>query len=253
VHPVIGSKAIGDVTTSDVLAVLTPIWASKPGAARVVRTRIGVVMRWAVAKGYRGDNPAGEAISAALPANGGHVHFKAARPEQVADILAAVDGSTSQPAVKLAIRFAVFTACRSAECLGARWSEIEGDTWTIPAARMKGGKRAFRVPLSSAALEVLRQARELHDGDLVFPSKATGRRLNPSSLTHVLRTLNLPTTIHGFRSSFRDWAGETGVPREVAEAALAHIVKGVEGAYARSDLLERRREVAEAWGAYLEA
>lgn len=253
-YPAIGDKPVGDVTSGDVMALLAPIWAAKPAAAHLVRTRIGVVMRWAIAQGYRADNPAGDAITAALAKNGAPRHFKAAAPAQVAGVLAAVDASTSQPAVKLAIRFAALTACRSAEVRDARWGEIDvgAKVWSIPKERMKGGAKPHRVPLSSAALAVLWEARGLHGDDLVFPGAGTGRRLNSSSLTYVVRQLKLPTTIHGLRSSFRNWCAEQAVDRQLAEACLAHTVGGVEGAYLRTDyLFERRREVMEAWGRYV--
>ncbi len=253
--PVIGDKRVGEVTTADVLAVLTPIWSEKPSTARLVRTRIGTVMKWAVAKGYREDNPAGDAIGAALPRNGGHVHHQAARPDQVAGILAAAKASTSQPAVKLALRFLALTAVRVSEAVGARWSEIDlgARMWTIPPQRMKGGKQGHRVPLSRAALDVLDEARELRGaGDFVFPSKETGRGLHPSALGYLLRKLGATTSAHGLRSTFRNWAGEQAVDRQVAEACLAHTVRGVEGAYLRSDFFERRHAVMEDWGAFVD-
>ena len=146
------------------------------------------------------------------------------------------------------------TACRSGEVRGAKWCEIdpEGPTWLIPAERMKAG-REHRVPLSGRALAVLNEARELADSTgLIFPS-ATGRMLSDSTLSKLLRESEIDAVPHGFRSSFRDWCGETGVDREVAEASLAHVVKNqVEAAYARSDLLERRRTVMQKWAHYLD-
>ena len=251
-YPIMGHKPVGEVKTGDVMAVVTPIWTSKPAVARVVRQRIGAVMKWAVAKGYRQDNPAGDAIGAALPRNGGHVHHKALPHREVGAALRKVRACTAQPAVRLALEFVVLTAARLNEVLGARWSEIEGSTWTVPAARMKG-KREHRVPLSGRALGVLRDARELSGGaGLIFPSRRTGKTLSSPALREVLRRLDIPGTVHGFRSSFRDWCSENAVAREVAEAALAHKVRNqTEAAYARSDLLERRREVMEDWSDYL--
>ena len=135
----------------------------------------------------------------------------------------------------------------------ARWDEIDIETavWTIPGERMKS-RRSHRVPLSQAALKVLESAREIDDGSgLVFPSATkSGKPLSDSALSKLLRDLGIAMVPHGLRSSFRDWCGETGVPRDLAEWALAHVVKGVEGAYARSDLLERRRPLMDGWGQY---
>ena len=147
----------------------------------------------------------------------------------------------------------MLTACRSGEVRLARWDEfdLEDREWTIPAERMKA-KRMHRVPLSGRALEILEEARALLDGDdLVLPSP-TGKPLSDGALSNPLRALGIAAVPHGFRSSFRDWAGEcTAAPRAVMEAALAHVVGGVEGAYARSDLFERRRTLMDQWAAYL--
>ncbi len=157
---------------------------------------------------------------------------------------------------KLALRFVVLTACRSGEVRLARWSEVDvaSAAWTIPASRMKGGTE-HRVPLSDAALEVLEQARPLSGGHgLVFPSpRSTNRPLSDMTLTKVLRTTGLAeqTVVHGLRSTFRDWCADTGKPRELAEAALAHTVGGVEGAYFRSDVFERRRVLMQAWADFV--
>lgn len=251
--PVIGSKPVGEIATADVMSILTPIWTAKPAAARAVRQRIGAVMRWAVAKGFREDNPAGDAITAALPRhNGGHRHHKALPHASLGTALAKVRADrVSAPPVRLALEFVALTACRSSEVLGATWDEIDltAATWAIPAARMKG-KREHRVPLSARALEVLREARKLSRGRLVFPS-AKGKQISGRTLGELFRRLDVPSTTHGLRSSFRDWAAEDGVDRDVAEAALAHRAGNqVELAYRRTDLFERRRAVMERWGEY---
>ena len=243
---------MSEIATADVLDILKPIWSSKPAAARVVRQRIGAVMKWAVAKGYRSDNPAGDAIAAALPRNGNATRHHQALPHgEVSAALAKVRNSGSHAGVRLALEFMVLTATRSNEVRGATWDEFDHDVWTIPASRMKA-KRAHRVPLSRRALEILEEARKRHDdGGIVFRG-AKGGGINASMFSGLLRHLGIEGTPHGMRSSFRDWCSETGVAREVAEAALAHIVKNrVEAAYARSDLLDRRREVVEAWADYL--
>ena len=251
-HPRIGRKRVSEVATADVLAILKPIWSRKPATARAVRQRIGAVMKWAVAKGYRPDNPAGDAIAAALPRNGNTTrHFKALPHGEVSVALVKVRNSGAYAGGKLALEFMVLTATRSNEVRGAAWGEIEHDVWTIPASRMKA-KREHRVPLSRRALEILEEARERHDdGGLVFRG-ARGGRIDASMFGALLRRLGFDCTPHGMRSSFRDWCSETGVAREAAEAALAHAVKSkVEAAYARSDLLERRRKVMEAWADYV--
>ena len=251
-HPRIGRKRVGEVATADVLAILKPIWSSKPATARAVRQRIGAVMKWAIAKGYRPDNPAGDAIAAALPRNGNATRHHTALPHgEVAAALAKVTNSGSHAGVRLAIEFMVLTATRSNEVRGAAWDEIEHDVWTISADRMKA-KREHRVPLSGRALEILEEARKLHGGGGIVFRGAKGGRINASMFSKLLRRLGLGGTPHGMRSSFRDWCSETGVAREVAEAALAHVVRNkAEAAYACSDLLDRRREVMEAWAEYL--
>ena len=212
-------------------------------------------MRWAVAQGYREDNPAGDAIGAALPKKGVRPRHLAALPYgEVAGAVATVRGSGADPATVLAFEFLVLTACRSAEVRGAWWTEmdLEGREWRIPPNRMKTG-REHRVPLSTRALAVLGEAKALGGGSgLVFPS-ATGRKHSRAALSNLARQLDLGAVPHGFRSSFRDWAAEcTDTPREVCELALAHVnTNAVEAAYRRSDLFERRRELMEAWAAFL--
>ena len=254
--PRLGHKPVSAITTADVMGVLLAddFWNRKRVTAQRVRQRIGAVMKWAVAQGHREDNPAGDAISAALPKNVIRVRHQRALPHgEVAAALRRVDASNALPSTKLALRLLTLTASRSGEVRKARWSEfdLKATIWTIPEERTKSG-RDHRVPLSSGALRVLDQAKALGDSDgLVFP----GLRLRPlgdATLSLLLRRLEIPCVPHGMRSSFRDWCSETGVAREVAEASLAHVVKNkVEAAYARSDLLERRREVMQAWSDYV--
>ena len=251
--PKLGRKRVNEINTADVLACLVPIWNEKRVTASRVRQRIGAVMKWAVAKGYRQDNPAGDAIAAALPRTGARRnHFKALPHAQVAGAIEKVRSASGWLAKHLCLEFIVLTAARSGEVRGARWDEIdfENAMWTVPEDRMKAGKE-HRVPLSTRALEVLGEARDIASSpDLIFPS-VQGLVQQRHALTQLLKELGIKSTVHGFRSSFRDWAAETGVERAIAEAALAHTVGGVEGAYFRSDLLERRREVMEEWGRYI--
>ena len=254
--PRLGRKRVCDIDTADVLAVLVPIWADKRETARRVRQRIGAVMKWAVAQGYRQDNPAGEAIGAALPKNGvAKSHMKALPYSEVAGAIANIRASArAWRGTKLALEFLVLTAARSGEVRGAQWSEIdlEARTWTVPGSRMKAGK-PHRVPLSARALDVLQEAREVADqGGLVFPS-VTGRPLSDSTLSKLCRESRVGCVPHGFRSSFRDWCAErSNAPREVCELALAHVnADRVEAAYMRTDLFERRRELMAEWSEYL--
>lgn len=253
--PRLGRKRVDKINTNDVLKVLLAddLWNTKRATARMIRHRIGAIMKWAVAKGYRADNPAGDAIAAALPKNGGRTRHHRALPHgDVPEALVRIREVDEYLGTRLAVEFLVLTAARSGEVRGARWSEIDVETatWTIPAHRMKT-QRVFRIPLSARALKVLDEARSLSDDSgLVFPS-VRGKILTDGVVSLLVRRLGLEGTIHGFRSSFRDWCGETGVAREVAEAALAHVVPGVEGAYARSSLFARRRDLMEAWAAYV--
>jgi integrase len=154
-----------------------------------------------------------------------------------------------------ALEFAILTAARSGEVLGAKWSEIDcaARIWTIPAMRMKAG-REHRVPLSARAMVIVEQMKKVCTSDYLFPGYRQGRPLSATALAMVLRRMHVPVTVHGFRSAFRDWCGETtNFPREVAEAALAHVVgDATERAYRRGDALEKRRKLLEAWAAYCE-
>ena len=197
-------------------------------------------------RGRRGGSRATEEWSGPEP-------FPGAPSWRSGDALARVRASGAYRATVLAFEFLVLTACRSGDVRGATWDEVdlENAVWAIPGARMKV-YRAHRVPLSSGARAILLQAMALKDrSNLVFPS-VTGRPLSDSTISKLVRENGITAVPHGFRSSFRDWCGEcSGAPREVAEAALAHAVGGVEGAYARSDLFERRRTLMQAWSDYL--
>ena len=255
VLPAIGSKRVDEVTSADVMACLSPIWTSRPETAKRVRQRIAAVMKWVIAQGYRQDNPAGEAVTAALPKQAGvKKHLRALPHRDVGDAVAEVQQSQAYATVRLAVEFVILTAARSGEVRGAVWSEIDLDAaaWTIPPERMKAG-REHRVPLSGRAVEVLAEARQGSGGSgWVFPSRSGGE-LGAWALTKLVSSLGIDGTLHGMRSSFRDWCGETGVAREVAEACLAHrLGSAAEQAYARSDLLERRRQLMEAWAQYVD-
>ena len=250
-------RPVSDIDAGAVLTVLSPIWNTKRETARRVLQRIGAVLRWAVAGGHRDSTPI-EAVRAALPKNGAKQrHHRALPHAEVGAALTTIRESRPEsrawPATQLALEFVALTTARSGEVRGMKWEEVDvgAATWTIPADRIKAG-REHRVPLSKAALAVLKTAKALSDGEgLVFPS-ATGRALSDNTLSKLLRERGVNAVVHGFRSSFRDWCGESGIAREVAEACLAHVIKdAAERAYARSDLLDRRRDVMEKWARYV--
>ena len=202
-------------------------------------------------------NPAGEVIDGALPKLPNvKAHYRALDHREVRAVLDCIDQSKAGQSAKLAFRFLILTAARSGEVRGARWQEIDQETreWRIPGEQMKSGK-LHRVPLSPAALDTLEKARILNDGsDLIFPSATRpGKELSDMTLTKILRDngLSKRTTVHGFRTSFRSWCADTGKDRELAEAALSHVVGGVEGSYQRSDMIDRRRRLMASWADYL--
>lgn len=257
--PRLGKEPVDRIDTPMVLATLLPIWQEKPVTARLVRQRIGAVLDWAAAKGYRsGENPV-RSVSKGLPKQPkGQEHFAALPWQKVPGFVAGLRGTDKAgPVVKLLFEFLILTAVRSGETRGARWSEfdLEAKTWTIPKTRMKAGV-AHVVPLPERALQLLEQAREFRRTEaadaLVFPGERSGKPMSDMTLTMLLRRMDAGCTAHGFRSSFRDWAAEaTNFPREVAEAALAHTLESkVEAAYRRSDLLEKRRKLMEAWAGF---
>jgi integrase len=247
-EPMLGALPVGTIDTALVLKVLEPVWASRTVMAGRLRARIESVLDFAKARGFRdGDNPArwrGH-LDHLLPAPRklASVEHYAALP--YADISAFMGRLSERDGVAArALEFTILTAARAGESCGARWDEISGDVWTVPAARMKSG-REHRVPLSGAACDVL--ARLPRAGHLIFPGRPS-RAVSPTTIYRLAVELGAKTT-HGFRSAFRDWAGDkTGFPREVAEAALAHVIGDeTERAYRRGDALELRRELMEAW------
>ena len=257
--PVLADLPVNRIGREDVLRVLTPIWTKRPDIARKMRSRIRAVLAWAQAHGHVEHNVAGDAISGALaPMPSVKAHFRALPYRDVAAALDTVAASRASLAARAALRFVVLTACRSGEARLATWGEIDVDAreWRIPASRMKTGVE-HRVPLSEAALQVLESVRKRPDSSgLLFPSpKRPGQPMSDMTLLKVLRDTGLAerTTVHGFRSAFRDWASErTSVPHAVCEMALAHQVgSAVERSYARSDLFEKRRDLMAAWAQFV--
>ena len=269
--PKIGNKPVGEITADDLEAILKPIWLEKTETASRLRGRLEAILDFAKAKGWRtGDNPARwqESLKHRLPAisrvrrTRHHPALSWQRLPAFMTALKARDGVSSR-----ALLFCILNASRSGEVRGARWSEIDLDNrvWTVPAARMKA-KREHRVPLSDAAVDILKSVELLKRGadSLLFPSIRKGAALTDMAMSQLLRGMNegeagepmawiaqdgRPVVVHGFRSTFRDWCEEaTSTPHAVSEAALAHVVSDkVEAAYRRTDLFEKRSVVMQQW------
>ena len=254
IYPAFGSLPVDKVATADVLSAMLKIWHTKQETARKVLQRVNIIMAAAGSKGHRAESFDKDEVKAGLPtAKRTRTNHAAIPHARLGAALRKVrESAGAWPTTKACLEFIALTAVRSGEARAARWTEfdMDKDTWTVPAERTKTGK-PHRVPLSGRAMEILRLRRTANpDSDLVFPSQL-GKVLSDSTLSKLTRDLKLGFTPHGCRSSFRDWCGETGHPRELAEMQLAHVLPSVEGAYARSDLLERRRAVMEQWAEYL--
>jgi integrase len=259
-EPVIGAVPVADIDANMVLRTLLPIWTTKPETASRVRSRIECVLDYATARGWRtGTNPAiwrGN-LKLMLPATAKVrtvKHHAALDWREMPAFMAQLRARDGRGAKALA--FAILTAARSGEVRGARWTEIDLDRaiWTVPAARMKGG-REHRVPLTDPALAILTaQAEWRDDSGLVFHGHRPGTPMSDMTLTAVLRRMGRgDLTAHGFRSSFRDWCADAGQPADIAEAALAHAIgdKTV-AAYHRTDLFDPRRKLMADWSTYLD-
>ena len=254
--PSLGDKRMNEVRTWHVMDILEPIWVTKHPTAKALLRLVSLVGRYSIAKGYAESDPADPSIiGAALPkiprAAKAAKHHKAVKHSSVSDALAKVDASRAMAVSKALLRFTALTATRAGESRMADWSEIDleaegGPVWTVPADRMKA-RREHRVPLSKQAVALLEGMGD-RDG-LVFRN-GRGKPLGEPTLRKLLRTLKLGTTLHGFRSSFRTWAAEARIDRDVAELCLAHVTGNgnqTERAYNRSDLLEARRTAMQAW------
>ena len=253
--PRVGKLPVSEVTSADVLEILAPIWHTKAATARKLRQRLHAVLEWAVAMEFRIDNPCDRIGPVLGPQHNVVQHMRALPHREVAAAIRTARESTVPLAVRLAFEFLVLTAARWGEVRWAEWTEIdrENGVWTVPAKRMKSN-REHRVPLCGRALEILDEARKLVEGTspFLFPNRV-GKQLEEKQLRRMFRKHGIVAVPHGFRSSFRDWAAEeTDHPREVIEAALAHVVQNrVEAAYRRTDLFERRRRLMNDWEAYL--
>lgn len=252
--PIIGSRPVHAVEQADVLRVLSPIWTEKPETARRIRQRLRTVLDWARTAGHRdGINPV-EGVEKGLARQKDRTaHHAALSWRDLPALMPRIE--ESQGMGSLALQFTILTAARSGEVRLAIWAEIdlEARVWTIAPERMKAG-REHRVPLSKSALAILEKLRPLavNDQSLLFPSKRAAKPLSDMTLAAVLKRLGESVTVHGMRSTFRDWAEEnTSYPHEVKEAALAHAVKNkVEAAYRRTDLFDKRIAMMDAWASY---
>jgi integrase len=259
-NPVFGDVPIQAIDTALVMKALEPIWSTKTETASRVRGRVESVLDWAAARGYRkGDNPArwrGH-LESLLPKRSKVqpvVRHSALAYAEIGAFMATLRQQQGTAAV--ALEFLILTACRTGEAIGATWKEIDlgAKTWTIPAERIKAGKE-HKVPLTAPTVAILKRMAEVRQGDApyVFPSRSAVRPLGHSAIRALLERMNrTDLTVHGFRSTFRQWCAErTGYPRELAEMALAHSVgTEVERAYQRSDLIEKRRQLLDAWAKY---
>ncbi|MBR8214703.1 tyrosine-type recombinase/integrase [Burkholderia vietnamiensis] len=258
-YPKIGALMVRHVARAHIMEVLEPIWTTKTETASRLRGRLEAVLDWAKVKGFRDDgtNPAmwrGN-LDKLLPApkRTKRVRNHPALPiEQMGVFMQALRATEGVSA--RCLEFAILTAARSGEARGATWGEVDlkRGIWAIPPERMKA-KKEHRVPLSPAAVELLTAIQRTEDQDLVFPSPRSGGVLSDMSLLELMRRQHLEATPHGFRSTFRDWAGEyTNYPRELAEVALAHIkADATEAAYWRSDVLEKRRRMMVDWAEFI--
>lgn len=262
VFPYIGAADVDQLTTADFARCLMPIWLDKPETASRVKQRCDRVMTWCLANELTATNPV-PSVSALLPKQVGKAdrvtHHPAVLWRDLPDVAENLfEGSTSIG--RQALQFLILTAARSGEVRNATWQEfdLEQKIWDIPPERMKA-RRAHRVPLSAIALDLLRHRSEMNSGgQLVFTTRPD-RPLSDMTLSKILRDHAIPSdtsgrvaTVHGFRSSFRDWASENGYARDLAERALAHTIKNAtEAAYHRTDQLEQRRGMMEAWGAFV--
>ena len=260
VFPTLGAMDVASIDTRDVLRALEPIWKTKAVTADRVRSRIEQVIDWCIVRGHRppGTNPAkwkGH-LSEVLPPPRklAPIEYHAAMDYRLVPQFM-VELRKDQAGAARALEFLILTAVRTSEAVGARWDEIDFDlmTWTVPAVRMKG-HREHRVPLSPACIELLRKLPRQDGNPFVFIGRYAGTCLNRMATRWVMEALGQTgvTTVHGFRSSFRDWAGETtAFAHDICEAALAHSRgDATVQAYARGDLFDKRRKLMEAWAKY---
>jgi integrase len=255
-------KPVDQITPDDVVGVLNPLWGKKQDLASRLRQRIQRVLNWATAKGLRhGDNPAAwegklqDWMAKPAPKHTRVKHMPALHYDKMPEFMARL--RQLEQVAPRALEFTILTAARTGETYGATWDEInfEHGLWTIPGERMKM-RMAHTVPLSDRALQIVKERYEARSSRLIFPGMKDNQGLSNASMLRVLERLGCDATVHGFRSTFRDWAGDLMAirfPRDVVELALAHVVgDATERAYRRSTALEQRRELMNAWALYCE-
>lgn len=255
--PQIGDMSVDVIDSQDVLKVLSPIWTEKHETARRVMQRIGAVLDVAKAKKFRsGENPIQEikALKVLAKVKPSEKHHGAMRWQDLPSFWEQLSAQNNMSA--LALQFTILTAARTSEALNMTWDEVDGATWTIPLERMKNGKE-HQVPLCAIAMDILSKLKGISPS-FVFEGQTRGKPLSNMAMENVLRRMAMKKhgiTVHGFRSTFRDWSSEVAkAPREVAEACLAHTIGNkVEQAYARSSLYERRAPLMERWGQFVTA
>ena len=253
--PVIGSMSVKEINSSHILRILSPIWVTKAETAKRVRQRLSTVFKYCVAQQWRSDDPANTVIVEALPSlkKKKVQHRKSISYNDVSEFIETVSNSSAGKSTKLGLEFLILTATRSGEVRNARWDEVNGSLWTIPAERMKADV-AHRIPLPLRCVEILQEAKKISQGsEYIFEGTKPNKPLSENTFNKLMKDLDLEVHAHGFRTSFRTWAQEkTNYPREIAEAALAHsLTDKAEAAYARSDLLEKRAEMMEAWAQFI--
>ena len=257
VFPTIGKLPISQVTSADILRVLTPIWNTKGDTAKKIKQRLRMIIKWARAQGYfQGDDPV-ELAEQALPKQlkSDH-HHKSLEFEKLPEMISNLRKSKISLPTKLALEFTILSACRTNEVLNAKWEEIDLTklVWSIPSERMKGGK-VHQVPLTDRMTVILNDCKKLKtNNDLLFPSEINGEALSNNTMRLALKKrLKVDATVHGMRSSFKDWASETtNFANEVSEMALAHTISNkTELAYRRRTLIEKRRQLMQKWSDYL--
>lgn len=254
--PKIGAKKLNDIRPSDILSVLEPIWVEKHSTANRVRQRMSRVFDWAKTQEYiANENPVTGIKQGLVKVNSRVKHFKALPYEDISKFICTLKTSSQTANVKLGLEFLILTACRSGELRAAEWSEIDHHSrrWKIQAKRMKAG-REHHVPLSNRAISILDEIKDISgNSKYIFPSSQNWKKsMSDATISKAVKTMGYEVTVHGFRSTFRDWASETRTyPNDVVEMALAHTNPNrIEAAYKRGDLFDKRIKIMDDWADY---
>ena len=253
----IGGRPVSELKAQEVLDLITPLWHTQPDNARTMRSKLCIVMEWSITKGYRRDsNPARPSVTQSLGKQAPVTHHQSLDPAELGRALAAIRDADVWWAAKYALLFVVFTGVRSGEARRATWAEIDldTDTWTIPASRMKAGKRQ-RIPLTPPVKQILAYAREHGESkyDTIFPPARGGQYMASGSLSRLMKNLALPAVPHGSRASFTNWAaGCAHIPEAAADMVLAHTPSDkVRKAYRTADFFEHRIPIMDEWTDFL--